>query len=892
VAVTITGGKYASASVSSVGTTTVTVSTTPFVSTDFAVSRRADLYDSAGTTYKGSAFVRSWVSTSQLQLETAFYDFNTGITATQVVGDTVLISKNWADSVTAGITAASNFITVSDVITFGTGGVLNSVSFHDEAVTVQSTVITSGAVMYTVAGGMLTFGHLQDYTTKAFYNPCRFTITGTTSTPVNTFMSSNAGSSRLFMWGPELLNLTSGAFCPFGSGFASGVSIGSDWNYLYVSQAQFNGIDCLSVNSGGSWTTGANHVLSNCTFVSNKTNSVLLRWGNGTVLGGAYKLTNNSTGPISVFGADAVGTYAISAPASTRLIVSDVGPNALWRSSAAQTQTINFTNVISPDWVAGYTTNPESNFNTNATKNLYYQDSYTNLQDATLVAAINNSAWTADSTVTSSGSASTASPTVFRGSGTGGTLNTSRSPWTIRVRKYGYNEIEQSATEVSYSLGTAGTGFNVSFGGLQNQIARTTLPAQATADAYTGISIVNHGASPVTWNGKSWGITITGNLSVNSTLTAAQIFAYVKSQITKTATWGGQAGYLWHVLVDEYPGGGYNTYYGASGGAGTTLKGVRVIDQSGNAFKNFVSMQADDGTYYLPPQIFQSVTVSNGVAGTRLQIYDLTSSTELYNGVPASWPYTWTDPNPYAANRQIRVRAMYCSGTSAKIFIDTNIGTSTSSSPALSYLLNQVDDTVYAANAINGATVTGITISDTLMRINVTSGTISWPQIYAYETYWLSLSAGIIDYGRIIYAKDTANYILTGFLIKNTSSPSVPLTITNGYGVDSVTGQSITLVDTTGGTIFNAPDHVTPYLSANQIADTILKRSTANVEGSSFGDSLGLRSLYGMIAQGVHNTQVVGTSLKVTKSDDTTVLGTRTVTTDSAAQPITGINSD
>lgn len=77
-----------------------------------------------------------------------------------------------------------------------------------------------------------------------------------------------------------------------------------------------------------------------------------------------------------------------------------------------------------------------------------------------------------------------------------------------------------------------------------------------------------------------------------------------------------------------------------------------------------------------------------------------------------------------------------------------------------------------------------------------------------------------------------------------------------------------------------------------KIADILLRRSTSNIEASSEGDALALRSLYGMIAQAVHNTQVSGTSLSVTKSDDSTVLGTRTVTLDPAAQPITGLNSD
>jgi len=78
----------------------------------------------------------------------------------------------------------------------------------------------------------------------------------------------------------------------------------------------------------------------------------------------------------------------------------------------------------------------------------------------------------------------------------------------------------------------------------------------------------------------------------------------------------------------------------------------------------------------------------------------------------------------------------------------------------------------------------------------------------------------------------------------------------------------------------------------NKIADIVLRRSTANIEASSDGDTLSLKSLYGMVAQGVHNTQVSGTSLTVTKSDDTTVLGTRTVTTDPSAEPIVGIDSD
>lgn len=78
----------------------------------------------------------------------------------------------------------------------------------------------------------------------------------------------------------------------------------------------------------------------------------------------------------------------------------------------------------------------------------------------------------------------------------------------------------------------------------------------------------------------------------------------------------------------------------------------------------------------------------------------------------------------------------------------------------------------------------------------------------------------------------------------------------------------------------------------NAIADIVLRRATSNVEASSDGDALSLRSLYGMIAQGVHKTSISGATLTVTKSDETTTLGTRTITTDANAAPITGLDSD
>ena len=216
----------------------------------------------------------------------------------------------------------------------------------------------------------------------------------------------------------------------------------------------------------------------------------------------------------------------------------------------------------------------------------------------------------------------------------------------------------------------------------------------------------------------------------------------------------------------------------------------------------------------------QSVTISNGVAGTLLLIQDVTDPANpitLYLDVPSTWPHVWQDPSPYVADRDIRVRAAYQSGLTAKLFIDEEIGTSTDAALALSYRLNQQDDAVYIANGINGSGVTGVTIDDANLLVEVTTGTISWGSLYAYEGYWLATAAGIVDEGRIITAPDTANYLFVGpWDIKNTSNPEVPLYIIGGYG-RRAGGTTQDLIDTTGGNIFSTPDQVIAFATGSAV---------------------------------------------------------------------------
>ena len=227
---------------------------------------------------------------------------------------------------------------------------------------------------------------------------------------------------------------------------------------------------------------------------------------------------------------------------------------------------------------------------------------------------------------------------------------------------------------------------------------------------------------------------------------------------------------------------------------------------------------------FVTPLVFQTVTVTDGVAGSRIRIYDTTSSTELYNGTP-TFPHTWTDSVAAAASRSIRLRVAKVSSTTAYDFIDASIGTCgvTEATKAVTYLASQELDTTYNSNGVDGPAVyagSGITFTDASpdrVNCNIAGGSVTYPTIYACFVYWNFTATGIANDFTYIDAPDTANYLLSGMKIRNTSATD--LVVTGGYGRDATSGLSRDIIDTAGstGNIFLAPDHVTPYATGSGV---------------------------------------------------------------------------
>jgi len=76
-----------------------------------------------------------------------------------------------------------------------------------------------------------------------------------------------------------------------------------------------------------------------------------------------------------------------------------------------------------------------------------------------------------------------------------------------------------------------------------------------------------------------------------------------------------------------------------------------------------------------------------------------------------------------------------------------------------------------------------------------------------------------------------------------------------------------------------------------KLADITLRRSYASAQVSADGDALAFRSLLGAEAKLVNKVQVNGTNLEIMHADDTSVFGTQAITTDSAAAPITVLDT-
>lgn len=188
----------------------------------------------------------------------------------------------------------------------------------------------------------------------------------------------------------------------------------------------------------------------------------------------------------------------------------------------------------------------------------------------------------------------------------------------------------------------------------------------------------------------------------------------------------------------------------------------------------------------------------------------------------------------------------YGSAGSYGLLVETNLDAAVSSIPTAAAIADAVLDEAMSGHLIAGSH--GKALADVLVDTNELQ--IDW------------VNGGRLD------------------LILDARSSQSTLDVIDGI-VDSI------LADTgTDGVVLAAAQR-------NKIADHVLRRSSASAAASSDGDTLSFRSLLGA-ARKMHNkVAVVGTTFSIyDETDAGTAVGTQAVTSDAAAVPITGLDTN
>lgn len=148
---------------------------------------------------------------------------------------------------------------------------------------------------------------------------------------------------------------------------------------------------------------------------------------------------------------------------------------------------------------------------------------------------------------------------------------------------------------------------------------------------------------------------------------------------------------------------------------------------------------------------FAAISITGLEAGSRVQIYDVTAATELFNGVVAGTSYSGI--YPYSGANSIRVRA-------TKLGRVRWTGTLANSASGVSFAASQPECTVYTGNGIDGSTVTEFSADYPTVHVDVSDpdGVTSVQRLFAFLCYTETTADGIRNFFGAMTPDDATNY--------------------------------------------------------------------------------------------------------------------------------------
>lgn len=186
---------------------------------------------------------------------------------------------------------------------------------------------------------------------------------------------------------------------------------------------------------------------------------------------------------------------------------------------------------------------------------------------------------------------------------------------------------------------------------------------------------------------------------------------------------------------------------------------------------------AQDTLYPFP--FDAAATINNLIAGSRVQIYNLTTSSEIANAIASgtTYSYSYYNGTGISSGDSIRIRV-----TKTGYLPQTLLSTATST--GFSATSNAQTDVVYNSNGIDGSTVTEFSTdyANIQVDINDPDNTTSVKRLYAWMRYIETTSDGISQWMGSISADDEVNYTIDQSIanIKLDNLNSQPLMVIDG----------------------------------------------------------------------------------------------------------------
>lgn len=329
------------------------------------------------------------------------------------------------------------------------------------------------------------------------------------------------------------------------------------------------------------------------------------------------------------------------------------------------------------------------------------------------------------------------------------------------------------ATTISAAVGGVNYDLSTSNGSATYDFSNTTIsgmtPTLNTSIAidnqkFSNCGLINGGSGTYT------NLTVQGSLSTTSAMTISSGADLTGSSFTKGAeTYAIELTNAGSYDLSGCTFTGYTTELNVTASSGT----VTITLGDGQSNPSFTTAGAT--VNFLAPQ--KTISITSIVAGSRLQIYNVTTATETYNAIVAGTSYSanYNEGSDFSAGDTVRVRLTYCSGVTAQLPFSLNTLAST---VGWSVVADQMDDTVYNNIAIDGSTITKFTADyvndevDLTIASNFTGG--EW---YAWWVCNLHTAQGISDFFGGVDAEDDTNFkIVTSALdmrFDNTTSSNV-----------------------------------------------------------------------------------------------------------------------